>query len=334
MRIALDAMGTDHAPSAEVTGAIGALEAHGAEMEILLVGDEEVIEAELARHPGAPRDRLRVHHAPDRVLPGDPPATVLRKKPLSSIAVGLRLQQEGEVDAFVSAGSTGAVMAASLFTLRPLPGVARPAVGTLLPTAQDSCLMLDAGANVDCKPQHLVQFAHLGHIYAQDLMGRARPRIGLLNIGEEPGKGDELTAETYELLAREEHLNVVGNVEGRDLIEGVCDVVVCDGFVGNVLLKFYESVAQFIIRLLRREMEQAGDVGDLDLESVFRTLDYAEYGGAPLLGVGGVSIICHGESRPKAIRNALAVAAQAVRSDMVRHMARELASVAARTEAP
>ncbi len=327
MRIALDAMGTDHAPSAEVTGAIGALQAQDPEMEVVLVGDRAVIQAELEKHPDAPRDRLHVHHASDRVTAEDPPASVLRRKPDSSIAVGLRLQKEGEVDAFVSAGSTGAVMAASLFTLRPLPGVARPAIGTLLPTAEQPCLMLDAGANVDCKPQHLVQFAHLGHIYAQDLMGRKKPRVGLLNIGEEPGKGDELTLETHELLASEGRLNFVGNVEGRDLIRGVCDVVVCDGFVGNVLLKFYESVAQFIIGLLRREMDQAGDVGNLDLESVFRTLDYAEYGGAPLLGVGGVSIICHGQSRPKAIRNALSVAAQAVRSGMVSHMAKELEAV-------
>jgi glycerol-3-phosphate acyltransferase PlsX len=328
VRIALDAMGTDHAPSAEVTGAIGALRELDPNLEIVLVGDRGVVEAELEGHEGAPLDRLHVQHAPERVTAADPPASVLRRKPDSSIAVGLKMQQSGDVEAFVSAGSTGAVMAASLFTLRPLPGVARPAIGTLLPTAQAPCLMLDAGANVDCKAQHLVQFAHLGHIYAQDLMGREKPRVALLNIGEEPGKGDELTVETHGLLAAEPRLNFVGNVEGRDLIQGVCDVVVCDGFVGNVLLKFYESVAQFVIGLLRREMDLAGDVGDLDLEGIFRTLDYAEYGGAPLLGVGGVSIICHGESRPKAIRNALGVAAQAVQSGMVRHMARELATVA------
>lgn len=332
MRIALDAMGTDRAPSAEVAGAIEALRDESRELEIVLVGDRDLVEAELEKHPDAPRDRLSVHHASERVTAQDSPASVLRRKPDSSIVVGLRLQKEGAVEAFVSAGSTGAVMATSLFTLRPLPGVDRPAIGTLLPTALDSCLMLDAGANVDCKPQHLVQFAHLGHIYAQDLMGRKNPRVALLNIGEEPGKGDELTVEAHELMAAEPRLNFVGNVEGRDLIQGVCDVVVCDGFVGNVLLKFYESVAQFIIGLLRREMDQAGDVGNLELEGIFRTLDYAEYGGAPLLGVGGVSIICHGESRPKAIRNALAVAAQAVRSGMVRHMAKELASAAGPAE--
>ena len=319
MRIALDAMGTDDAPSAEVEGAIGALRDLDDDIEVVLVGDRERVEAELGKYPEAPTDRLHVHHAPDRVTAGDSPAAVIRRKPESSIVIGLKLQQAGEADAFVSAGSTGAVMATSLFTLRPLPGVDRPAVGTILPTAQLPCLMLDAGANVDCKPQHLLQFARLGRVYAQDLMGRGNPRVALLNIGEEPEKGDELTVETHRLLAAEHGLNFVGNVEGRDLIRGVCDVVVCDGFVGNVLLKFYESVAHFIIGLLQKEMDQAG--GAVDLQNVFRFLDYTEYGGAPLLGVGGVSIICHGESPPRAIQNALAVAAQAVRSGMVRHMA-------------
>ena len=326
MRIALDAMGSDHAPAAEVAGAIQALQMESSSFEVVLVGDEATVRAELEKHPEAPLDRIRIHHASEQVTSQDSPASVHRRKPDSSIAVGLRLQKEREVDAFVSAGSTGAVMAASLFTLRPLPGVARPPVGTILPTARDTVLLLDAGANIDCKPQHLVQFAHLGQIYAQDLLGREEPRVALLNIGEEPGKGDELTVETHELLANQPGLNFVGNVEGRDLIQGVCDVVVCDGFVGNVLLKFYESVAQFIIGLLRKEMAVAGDVGNLDLENVFRTLDYAEYGGAPLLGVNGVTIICHGESEPKAFRNALAAAARAVRSRMVEHMTKQLSA--------
>ena len=182
--------------------------------------------------------------------------------------------------------------------------------------------MLDSGANVDSKPQHLLQFARLGTIYAQDLMGLERPRVGLLNIGEEPGKGDELSLEAHELLSRS-GLHFIGNVEGRDIIRGACDVLVCDGFVGNVLLKFYESVAEFTIGLLTREMENAGT--SMNLDEVFRVLDYAEYGGAPVLGVNGVSIVCHGKSPPKAIRNAIAVAEQAVRSRMVEHIARDLA---------
>ncbi len=315
-------MGTDRAPAIEVAGAVAALRELEPDLEIILVGDREIVEAEVAKHGDIPDGRLHVHHAPDRVTASDSPASVLRRKPDSSIVVGLKLHQEGKADAFVSAGSTGAVMATSLFTLRALPGVDRPAVGTVLPTASLPCLMLDAGANVDCKPQHLVQFAHLGKVYARDLMHRSEPRVALLNIGEEPEKGDERTMETHRLLAAEEGLNFIGNVEGRDLIRGVADVVVCDGFVGNVLLKFYESVAAFIIGLLTEKLGPAKET--LDLKGVFSVLDYAEYGGAPLLGVDGVSIICHGGSPPKAIQKAIGVAARSVRAGMVRHVAREL----------
>lgn len=325
MRIALDAMGTDGAPSSEIAGAVAALRELEPDIEVLLVGDRDRVEPAIREQVGAVPERLALVHAPDRVSAGESPAAAVRRKPNSSIAVGLRLQKEGEADAFVSAGSTGAVMAASLFLLRPLPGVDRPAIGTLLPTADRPALMLDAGANVDCKPQHLVQFARLGTIYAQDLMGIPSPRVGLLNIGEEPEKGDELSVETHGLLL-ESGLNFVGNVEGRDIIRGACDVLVCDGFVGNVLLKFYESVASLVIRLLTAELRRTGI--ELELDRVFRVLDYAEYGGAPLLGVNGVSIICHGQSTPKAIRNAIGVAARAVRSRMVSHVARELAQKA------
>ena len=323
MRIALDAMGTDLAPGPEVAGAIEALAAyHDDDVEIILVGDEDVIGAELAKHESVP-DGIRVHHAPDRVTAEDSPASVVRRKQESSIVVGLRLHKEGHADAFVSAGPTGAVMASSLFTLRPLPGVNRPPVGALLPTARDLCLLLDAGANIGCKPHHLVQFAHLGSVYVRHAMGRANPRVGLLNIGEEPGKGDELSVEAYELLNAEEGIDFIGNIEGRDIVRGECDVIVCDGFVGNILLKFYESVAGYIVDLLRTELDSVED-RRVDLDHVFRILDYAEYGGAPLLGLAGVSIICHGGSPPKAIHNALAVAARAVRGELVRHSEEDL----------
>jgi phosphate acyltransferase len=314
-------MGTDDAPVSEIAGAVDALRGRE-DLVLLLVGDGAVIGPVLDQRADAPLDRIQVVHAPDRIEPGEPPASAVRRRKDSSIVRGIRLQKEGEADAFISAGSTGAVMAASLILLRPLPGVARPAIGTLLPTAGRPTLMLDAGANVDCKPQHLLEFGRLGNIYAQDLMGVDRPRVALLNIGEEPEKGDELAVEAHRLLASS-GLNFVGNVEGRDIIRGACDVLVCDGFVGNVLLKFYESVAEFIIGLLSREVDRIGST--LDLEEVFRVLDYAEYGGAPLLGVNGVTIICHGNSPPKAIRNAIAVAAQAVESRMVEHIAGELA---------
>ena len=317
-------MGTDRAPSSEVAGALNALAELEDDIEVVLVGDEDIIRAELARHADVP-DRLSVHHASERVTADDPPAKVIRRKPDASMVVGLRMHEEGEVDAFVSAGSTGAVMATSLFTLRPLPGVERPPVATILPTANRHCLLLDAGANIECKPRHLVQFAHLGSIYARDALGWDDPRVALLNIGEEPGKGDELTRETYDALAAEKGINFVGNIEGRDIIRGVCDVVVCDGFVGNILLKFYEAVAGHIIGLLKDKLDEL-DEGTVDLDHVFRVLDYSEYGGAPLLGVGGVSIICHGESTPKAIRNAIRVAVRSVRSGMVEHIAEDISA--------
>jgi glycerol-3-phosphate acyltransferase PlsX len=324
MRIVLDAMGTDDAPRIEVAGTIEALREHESDVEVILVGDRDAIEAELATHESAP-PRISIYHAPDRVQGNDSPASVIRKKPHSSIVVGLELQRKGEADAFVSAGSTGAVMATSLFKLKTLPGVDRPAVGTLLPTAKEQCLLVDAGANIDCKPQHLVQFAHLGSIYAREIMGRTEPRIALLNIGKEPGKGDELSAAAFRVLNREDGLNFVGNLEGGGIIEGVCDVIVCDGFVGNVLLKFYESVAQFITSLIKKKLDALTE-NSLDFEEIFRILDYSETGGAPLLGVGGVSVICHGGSSSKAIRNAIKVAVQAVRSDMVAQTASRLAA--------
>src|SRR5690606_32741335 len=202
--------------------------------------DQERIEAELARHEDVPWDRIEIVHAPDRIEMGESPAQAIRRKPDSSIMRGISLQKQGEVDAFISAGSTGAVMAGSLVLLRPLPGVDRPAIGTLLPTRSRPTLLLDAGANVDTKPSHLLQFAHLGSLYARDLMGVAEPRVGLLNIGEEPEKGDERAYEAHRLLTESPALNFVGNVEGRDIIEDACDVLVCDGFTGNVILKFYE----------------------------------------------------------------------------------------------
>ncbi len=322
MRIALDAMGSDAAPSVEVAGAVSALRNSESDFEVILVGDSDVIEKELAKHTGFPSDRISIVHASERVLAGEPPSTVLRRKPDSSIAVGVGLHHQGKAQAFISAGSTGAVMAASLFILRPLEGVDRPAIGTVVPSAGGPVLLLDAGANVDCKPHQLVQFAHLGRVYAQDLMGMPDPRIGLLNIGQEAKKGDELAVATYEALLGS-RLNFVGNVEGRGIVEGGCDVLVCDGFVGNVLLKFYESVASFIVGLLTNALGDAQ--ASRDLEEVFRLLDYTETGGAPLLGVNGIPIICHGGSPPKAIENAIRVADRAAKASIVAHFAREMA---------
>jgi glycerol-3-phosphate acyltransferase PlsX len=331
MRIALDAMGSDRAPAVEVEGAVGALRDLPGDFRVVLVGDRARVEAELARHPDAPRDRIDVVHASQTIEVGESPAQAIRRKPDSSIVVGLNLHKAGEVDAFISAGSTGAVMAGSLLLLRPLPGVDRPAIGTVFPTKNGRTIVLDSGANVDTRPHHLVQFAHLGNVYAQDLLGIERPRVGLLNIGEEPEKGDERALEAHALLAGLPTIDFVGNIEGRDIIHGKCDVLVCDGFVGNVLLKFYESVAGLIVHLLREELADE-DLGPR-LDKVFRRLDYTESGGAPLLGVNGVSIICHGGSPPRAIRNAIRVATAAVERDMVAHIARALARPADATDA-
>jgi glycerol-3-phosphate acyltransferase PlsX len=207
--------------------------------------------------------------------------------------------------------------------LRPLEGVDRPAIGTVLPTSVQPLLLVDAGANVDCKPHHLVQFARLGSVYVEDVWQRPNPRVGLLNIGEEPEKGDELTVEAHRLLS-ESGLNFVGNIEGRDVIRGTCDVLVADGFVGNVLLKFYESVTGFMHGLLRAELAETH--AQLDLDKLFRVFDYTEYGGAPLLGVNGLTIICHGGSPARAIRNAIRVAAQAVETQMLGHVRRAIGS--------
>jgi glycerol-3-phosphate acyltransferase PlsX len=321
MRIALDAMGTDRHPGVEVEGVVQALRELPGDFTVILVGDRPRIEAELARVGDLPAGRLEIVHASQIVAAADPPATAVRRKPDSSIVVGLTLQKKGEADAFISAGSTGAVMAASLFLLGPLPGVDRPGVATVLPTAGAPVVLIDAGANIDCKPNHLLQFARLAAVYAEDVLGCQDPRIGLLNIGEEPEKGNEIAVETYEHLQSSD-LNFVGNIEGRDIIRGVCDVLVADGFVGNVLLKFYESVASFMYRRVGEELNNAGV--DIDLDSVFHMFDWTQYGGAPLLGVNGISIICHGGSPPRAVRNAVRVAVQAVETRMVGHIKQQI----------
>jgi phosphate acyltransferase len=321
MRIAIDAMGTDRHPAVEVEGAVAALRRLPEDFRVVMVGDGAGIRKELERLGVSESNRLGVVEASQRIEPGEPPAAAVRRKPDSSIVVGLNLQKAGEADAFVSAGSTGAVMAASLFILRPLAGVDRPAVATMLPTSAGPVVMLDAGANVDCRPAQLVQFARLGAVYARDVLEREDPRVGLLNIGEEPEKGNELAVAAYRRLA-ESDLNFVGNVEGRQIIQGVCDVLVTDGFVGNVLLKFYESVAGFVFGLLRQELTEHGS--DDKFGRVSRMLDYAEYGGAPLLGVNGISIICHGGSPPRAITNAIMAAVTATNAHMVGHMRHEV----------
>jgi phosphate acyltransferase len=325
-RIALDVMGGDHAPHATVDGALLALADLDSRHTIQLVGRTADIDAALARHPDASRDRIEVIAAPDVVAMTDKPSAVLRGKKQSSMVVGLELQPAGRSDAFVSAGNTGAQMAASSRVLGLLPGLDRPAIATLFPTAGKPILVLDSGANVDCSPDELLSFARLGAVYAEDLLGRPNPVIGLLSVGEEDEKGSVAVKEANALL-RKSGLNFQGNVEGRDLPRGASDrgpidVVVCDGFVGNVLLKFYESVAPTIIRMVIT----ASGADPQKIAAALPQLDADSAGGAPLLGVQGVSIISHGRSNAKAIKNAIAVALRTVESHMTEHAARRLAA--------
>jgi phosphate acyltransferase len=339
-RIALDAMGGDYAPDATIAGALQALTELGPTHTLQLVGREEVIRDRIAAltaaEYAAAKDhlgRLEIVHAPDVIEMGDKPTQAVRSKPNSSMVVGLRLQAEGQSDAFVSAGSTGAQMAASTVILKLHAGLTRPAIGTLFPTAGNPIVVLDSGANVDCDAHELVQFARLGHVYAEDILARKKPSVGLLSIGEESEKGNAVVKEANQLL-REAGLNFQGNIEGRDLPmgrsdRGPIDVVVCDGFVGNVLLKFYEAIAPMIVGLLAKHLQ----TDPKQLAAALKQLDYNEYGGAPLLGVRGVSIICHGKSSAKAIKNGIRLAAGAVESKMSDHIGRRLAGSAKPSEA-
>ena len=330
-RVALDAMGGDFAPAAPVAGALLALAELGSEHRVQLVGREDVIRDQLRAHlagdysaSAVVAERIDIVPAADVIAMSDKPSAVIRGKPKSSMHIGLRLQADEQSDAFVSAGNTGAQMALSVMVLRLHGGVSRPAIATVFPTARTPIVVLDSGANVDCSPQELVQFARLGAVYAEDILGSANPVIGLLNIGEEPEKGNASVKEAYQLLA-ESGLNFQGNIEGRDLPLGASDrgpfdVVVCDGFVGNVLLKFYEGVAPMIIKLL-------GDHEAIDkthLQDALGHLDYSEIGGAPLLGVRGVSIISHGKSSPRALKNAIKVAARAAETHLDEHIGKRL----------
>jgi glycerol-3-phosphate acyltransferase PlsX len=317
-RIAVDAMGGDGAPRVVVEGALSAVRDWPGRVRVALVGKPAAIRRELG---GTVPGGIEVVPASQVVGMGESPVRAVRRKRDSSIVVGLGLVKAGDADAFISAGSTGAVMAASRLLLGTLPGVARPTIGTLFPTAASPVLVLDSGANIETRPSHLLQFAHLGSVYMRGVMGLETPRVGLLNVGEEPGKGDDRAIVAHRLLHEDELLNFVGNVEGHRIIAGACDVLVCDGFVGNVLLKFYESVAGFVYRLLEQTLEADGH--ERSLARIRQALDYTERGGAPLLGVNGVSIICHGSSPPNAIKNAIRVAAECVESGMMEDMTAE-----------
>lgn len=324
MKIAVDAMGGDYGPGPTVEGAAQA--AQELDVEIILVGDESQITDQL-RRLAVTDPRLAVRHAPQTVGMHESPAVVARKKRGSSIWIATELVESGDASAIVSAGNTGASMVAAFFILGVIKGVERPAIAATLPTLTGVAVMLDVGANVDCSARHLLQFGLMGHEYGKHLLGKPAPRVGLLSIGEEDTKGNEVTKEAFKLL-KASPINFIGNVEGRDVYSGAADVIVSDGFIGNVALKISEGLADAIKKMLMKEI--AGSfLGRLSypflaapLLRLRRRTDYAEFGGAPLLGVNGVTIICHGRSSAKAIKNAVRRAKGMVESslnDLIRH---------------
>ncbi len=317
MKIALDAMGGDSAPASTISGALQALKKYS-DIELILVGDQARIKKELTNQ-GAPSvpDRLSIHHASQVVEMSDSAIDAVRRKKDSSISRAVELLADGGADALVSAGHTGALVAAATIRLRMLPGVDRPGIAAIMPTENHFFLLLDAGANVDSDPGHLLNFGIMGSVYSREVLKFKNPRVGLMNIGSEAGKGNELTKEAYKKLAAAP-INFIGNVEGHDLFASGVDVVVCDGFVGNVLLKTSESLAKAISSWLKIELKQnvVRLAGAMLAKSAFtairRRTNTEEYGGMPLLGVNGICIKAHGNSSPKAIKNAIRVAREAV----------------------
>lgn len=326
MRVAVDAMGGDNAPAVEVAGAVAACREFG--IPITLVGDSKQLEAELSKNDCASLD-IDIFHASEVVGMHDSASDAVRRKKNSSVRLAFDLVKEGKACAAVSAGNSGATMAAGMFVLKRIKGIERPAIAQVFPTLKGETLVLDIGGTVDCKPIHLAQFAVMGEVYARYVMGVANPVIGLLSNGEEDSKGNELTRETNALL-RKTSLNYAGYIEGRDIFKGHIDVVVCDGFVGNVVLKLSEGLAEAAGRMLKQEILKSwvSKLGYLFVRGAFnrfrRIVDYAEYGGAPLLGINGVGVICHGGSNVKAIKNAVRLAHDYARNGVAGHVVEKL----------
>jgi len=329
--IALDAMGSDRAPKPEIEGAIQAARRFG--IQVALVGPEETLRAEFSRHPFSRSLPISIVNASEVITMDDKAVQAVRAKRDSSMRVGLRLVREGRAHAFITAGNTGAAMATAKMVLGGLPGVDRPALVAIIPTAlRTVTALLDVGANVDCKPHNLEQFAVMGEIYFRSMFGTARPRVGLLSIGEEEGKGNELTRESFQLL-KQLPLNFIGNVEGRDIYNGKVDVIVADGFVGNVALKTSEGVVNLVRATLKETLAETitRQVGFLLSRSAFsdfkKRLDHTEYGGAPLLGVKGACFSTHGSSNANAIKNAIRVASEFVERNITANIEKELAAI-------
>lgn len=333
MKIAVDAMGGDHAPAAIIAGGLDAARFANGQFEVVFVGDQTAIESEISRYrfkaSGLP---YSIVHASERIEMGESPATALKRKPDASILISQRLQKQGHVQAVVSAGHTGATLASAMFMLGRLPGIHRPGLGSFLPTGQGITFIVDVGAMVDCKPKNLQQFAVMGSIFMEKVVGIPEPKVGLLNIGEEPTKGNELTLKTYALL-EQTNINFIGNIEGRDILKDRADVVVCDGFVGNIVLKFAESFGGVFSLHMKKYIGKKilSNIGAFLLKPTFQGLrkiwNYEEYGGAPLLGANGVVIIGHGRSTPKAVMNAIREAAKMVEKRVNETIKRELQEI-------
>ena len=328
MKIVLDAMGGDNAPVVEVEGAIQAVQEYG--YDVILVGDETRMKKELERH-GFSSDKITLKHASEVIEMHDPAAISVRRKRDSSIVVGLDLIKKDQADAFLSAGNTGAVVCAATLSLRLLPGIERPGIAIVIPTIKGTSLIIDVGANINTKPIHLLQYGIMADAYSRYLLGKPNPSVGLLSVGEEESKGTDFIKEAHTLLS-ESKLNFTGNIEGRDVYAGKVDIILCDGFVGNVILKISESVADTIMQSLKQEIKASllATIGAVLSASAFselkRKMDYSERGGALLLGVDGRCIISHGSSSPKAIKNAIRVAAEFVKQDVNKHIIEELES--------
>ncbi len=311
MRIAIDAMGGDNAPDEIIAGALESIEFLAEDDQLILVGPEDVIEPRLPS-PKSRGSAIAVVHAPDLIAMDEPPVESLRKKPRSSIAIAAKLAKLGEADAVISAGNTGACVAAFQMRLRTLPGVNRPGIAVVFPTFEGPVAICDVGANIACKPINLYQYAVMAGIYAKNLLRIENPRVGLMSIGQEDAKGNEVVKKARELIKSDSKLNFVGNIEGRDIFRGVCDVAVCEGFVGNVMLKLTEGLVDGLFKAIKHELLEEKLRLAMKFKPImtriYKKYDYNEYGGAPLLGVNGTALICHGSSKAKTIKNAILAA--------------------------
>lgn len=334
MKIALDAMGGDFAPEMTIAGALEAVAEH--DLDVILVGDKQRI-SEILRDKRYPPERISLFHASEVVAMHESPSTAIRKKRDSSVRRAVELVKSGGADAAVSAGNSGVAMATSLFLLGKAPNVDRPAIATIMPSLTGFFVLMDAGANVDCKPENLLQFALMGDAYYQAIFNVSHPRIALLSIGEEDTKGNELTKEAFKHL-KHAGLNFTGNIEGKDIFSGEADVIVCDGFIGNIVLKVSEGLAETILKMLRREIANVatGKIGYMMIKPAIKNFkkktDYSEYGGAPLLGINGTCIISHGRSSSKAIKNAIKVSAEMARKKVHETIALRLGDFVAKSK--